>query len=111
VVAARQSGGMAAAGVCPADVLAAWIGRGVSGRLEWALRLGAVRTLRSGDRVRVRRWHPGPISSDEGDVAGEDDGDDDGDDYGAGVTSARIERGLQGRGRGAGKEIEIRITA
>ena len=102
---------MAAAGVCPADVLAAWIGRGVLGSLDWALRLGAVRTLRGGDRVRVRRWRPGPISSDEGDGTGENDGDDDGDDDGAGATSARTERGLRGRGRGTGKEIEIRITA
>ena len=55
VAAARQSGGVAAAGMRPADVLAAWIGRGVLGSLDWALRLGAVRTLRGGDRVRVRR--------------------------------------------------------
>ena len=83
MVAARQSGGMAAAGVCPADVLAAWIGRGVSGSLEWALRLGAVRTLRGGDRVRVRRWRPGPISRGEDNGAGDS----------ADPTSARAERG------------------
>jgi hypothetical protein len=38
-----------------------------------------------GDRVRVHRWCPGPISSDEGDDVDEDNGDDDG----AGATSAR----------------------
>jgi len=103
VVASWQRPGGVEAWWQPACVLAVWIGRGVSGSLEWVLRLGAVRTLRGGDRVRVRRWRPGPISSEEGDGAGKDDGDDDGDDDGAGATSARTARtageGAKARGK------------